>query len=90
MVGTGENGRRVVKSLEETDSYHPVAVIGNSTGTMDGTPIYPFSEMADVIAKYKVKSVFIADPLLTSAQRDEINRILMVWTFMTIPVTSAT
>ena len=75
VVGAGENGRRVVKSLEETDSYHPLAVIDNSAGTMDGTPIYPFSEMADVIAKYKVKSVFIADSLLTSAQRDEINRI---------------
>lgn len=75
VVGAGENGRRVVKSLEETDSYHPVAVIGNSAGMMDGTPIYPLSEMADVIAKHKVKSVFIADPLLTNAQREEINRI---------------
>lgn len=75
VVGAGENGRRVVKSLEETDSYHPVAVIGNSSGTMDGTPIYPISEMADVIADHDAKSVFIADPLLTNAQRDEINRI---------------
>lgn len=75
VVGAGENGRRVVKSLEETDSYHPVAVIGNRVGTMDGTPIYPLSEMADVISKHKIKSVFIADSLLTNAQRDEINRI---------------
>lgn len=75
VVGAGENGRRVVKTLEETDSYHPVAVIGNSSGTMDGTPIYPLSEMAEVITQHKVKSVFIADPLLTNAQRDEINSI---------------
>lgn len=75
VVGAGENGRRVVKSLEDTDSYYPVAVIGNSTGTMDGTPIYPLSEMADVIASHRVKSVFIADPLLTNTQRDEINKI---------------
>ena len=75
VVGAGENGRRVVKSLEETDNYHPVAVIGNSTGTMDGTPIYPFSELAEVIARHQAKSVFVADLLLTNAQRDEINRI---------------
>lgn len=61
VVGAGENGRRVVKSLEETDSYHPVAVIGNSAGMMDGTPIYPLTEMADVITSQSVKSVFIAD-----------------------------
>lgn len=75
VVGSGENGRRVVKNLEETDSYHPVAVIGNSNGMMDGTPIYPFGELASVIQTHKVKAVFIADALLTNAQREEIGRI---------------
>ena len=75
VVGAGENGRRLVKSLEETDSYHPVAVIGNSTGTMDGTPIHEFTELSALIKNYGVKSVFIADPLLINAQREEINRI---------------
>ena len=75
VVGAGENGRRVVKSLEETDSYHPVAVIGNSTGTMDGTPIHGFTELSALIERYGVKSVFIADPLLTNVQREEIKRV---------------
>lgn len=75
VVGAGENGRRVVKSLEETDSYHPVAVIGNSAGTMDGTPIHEFTKLAELIERYGVKSVFIADQLLTNAQREEIKRV---------------
>lgn len=75
VVGAGENGRRVVKSLEETDSYHPVAVIGNSSGTMDGTPIHEFTELSALIKNYGVKCVYIADPLLTNAQRDEIKKI---------------
>lgn len=75
VVGAGENGRRVVKSLEETDSYHPAAVIGNRAGTMDGRPIYPIEGMADAISKHKIKSVFIADPLLTNSQRGEIQKI---------------
>lgn len=75
VVGAGENGRRVVKSLEETDNYYPVAVVGNNTGTMDGTPIHEFIELSALIKKYDAKGVFIADPLLTSVQRDEINRI---------------
>ena len=75
VVGAGENGRRVVKSLEKTDSYHSVDVIGNSVGTIYGTPIHGFTELSALIERYGAKCVFIADPLLTSAQRDEINRI---------------
>ena len=75
VVGSGENGRRVVKSLEETDNYHPVAVIAKTSGTMDGTPIHAFSELAKVISAHKVRAVFIADALLTNAQREEIHRL---------------
>ena len=41
VVGSGENGHRVVKTLEDSDAYKPVAVISTSesAGTMDGVPI---------------------------------------------------
>ena len=41
VVGSGENGRRVVKSLEEPEGYKPVAVVGSGNGSMDGVPITP-------------------------------------------------
>lgn len=71
VVGSGEDGRRVVKNLEETDSYRPVAVIGSSTGTMDGVPIISL----DVIDWKDIGAVFIADPLLPSSIRNEIKAL---------------
>lgn len=68
VVGSGENGRRVVKNLEETENYRPVAVIGSGAGTMDGVPIVTLAD-----ADWKnVGAVFIADPLLSSAEREQI------------------
>ena len=68
VVGSGENGRRVVKNLEESEVYKPIAVVGSGSGTMDGVPIKQELELENVGA------VFIADPLLPSSQREEIKR----------------
>ena len=70
VIGSGEDGRRVVKNLEETDSYRPVAVVGPGTGTMDGVPIVTLEQ-----ADWKdIGAVFIADPFLLSSTRDEIKK----------------
>lgn len=68
VVGSGENGRRVVKNLEESEVYKPIAVVGSGSGTMDGVLIKQELELKNVGA------VFIADPLLPSSQREEIKR----------------
>ena len=40
VVGSGETGRRVVKTLEESEAFKPVAIYSpSSTGVMDGIPI---------------------------------------------------
>ncbi len=71
VVGSDEDGRRVVKTLEETENYRPVFVIGSGTGTMDGIPIIKLTE-----ADWKdIGAVFIADPLLPSSTRDEIRSL---------------
>ena len=71
VVGSGENGRRVVKNLEDSDAYRPVLVIGSSAGTMDGIPIVTLdkTEWKDIGA------VFIADPLLSSADREKVSTL---------------
>ena len=67
VVGSGENGRRVVKNLEETDSYKPVAIYSSSgSGVMDGVPII------NNLGLDGVGAVFIADPLLSSNERRRI------------------
>lgn len=68
VIGSGENGRRVVKHLEEEGTFEPVAVIGSGSGTMDGIPIITL----DSIDWSEVNSVFIADPLLPTSARAEI------------------
>lgn len=68
VVGSGENGRRVVKHLEEEGTFQPIAVVGSGAGTMDGIPIITL----DSIDWSEVNSVFIADPLLPTSTRAEI------------------
>lgn len=69
VVGAGENGRRVVKNLEDSELYRPVDIYSASTSssaTMDGIPI------VGVLKLENVGAVFVADPLLPSSTRMEI------------------
>ena len=69
VVGAGENGRRVVKTLEESEAFKPVAIYSpSSTGVMDGIPIVSELRLENVGA------VFIADPLLSAGEREEIKK----------------
>lgn len=70
VVGSGENGRRVVKHLEEEGTFEPVAVVGSGSGSMDGIPIISLPS----VDWDTINSVFIADPLLPSSTRQEIKR----------------
>lgn len=67
VVGSGENGRRVVKNLEESELYRPTYIYSSSQeGVMDGTPIKDQLDLSGIGA------VFIADPLLPTVARLEI------------------
>lgn len=69
VVGSGENGRRVVKHLEEEGMYQPVAIYSSaahSSSLMDGIPVVGKLELDGIDA------VFIADPLLPTSTRQEI------------------
>ena len=69
VVGAGENGRRVVKNLEESEVYRPVAIYSSSSSssaTLDGVPIVPSLSLDHIGA------VFIADPLMSGQEREEI------------------
>ena len=71
VIGSGENGRRVVKNLEDSEVYRSIAVIGTGT-VMDGIPIHPFTALSSVVKD--ASAIFIADPLLNTEERAEIKR----------------
>lgn len=71
VIGSGENGRRVVKTLEDSEAFEPVVVVGSGSGTMDGVPIMTLNQ----VEWNNIGAVFIADPLLPSFQREEIRRL---------------
>ena len=71
VVGSGENGRRVVKHLEEEGTFEPVAIYSSSTHSsslMDGIPVIGELKLENVGA------VFIADPLITTEERARIRK----------------
>ena len=68
VIGTGENGRKILKHLEEENVYRLFAVVGDGSGTMDGVPI----SSIDAVKWDEVDAVFIADPLLPIDERNRI------------------
>ncbi len=70
VVGSGENGRRIVKNLEETDNFRPVAIVGLGTGMMDGIPIIGL----DAVDWENTGAVYIADPFLSIEDRRNIRK----------------
>lgn len=73
VVGSGENGHRVVKTLDDSDAYKPVTVVSivEGKGTMDGVPIVTL----DKVEWNGIGAVFIADPLLPVSDRDKIKAL---------------
>ena len=82
VIGAGEAAHRLVRELEEKGSARPVCVLDGkqrassaSGRAMDGIPVYTGLEMLEyVVKRFDVKQVFIADPMLQSERKNEIER----------------
>lgn len=79
VVGTGEIARRAVRQLEDT-VYRPACVIDSRSASdgkaMDGVPILAGTgRLEEAIGRYAVSAVIIADPSLSSEDRQGIKRI---------------
>ena len=69
VIGAGETARKAIHHLEETPFRAVVAVDEKSAGkTMDGIPVK--SDFASALSS--VRAVFIADPNLSSVNKNEI------------------
>ena len=73
VIGTGENGSQTIKLLNIGVQYRPVAIVDRTNkdiGKMiDGIPVYGRDEFAYVVAKAKIKAVFLADSKMEKEQR---------------------
>ncbi len=80
VIGAGEAARRVVRDLEDSDSFKPVCVLDSKGGMygkmMDGIPVFGGVDLLEsAINQYDVKNIFIADPLLQPEIKNEIDKI---------------
>ncbi len=80
VIGAGEAAHRLVRELEESKNITPVCVLDSknritSGKAMDGIPVYNGVDMLEfAVRRYDVKHVYIADPMLQSEQKNEIER----------------
>ena len=81
IVGHGGNVKRVMDYLENDKEHnlHPVCIVDDENGmsgfTMNGVPVIGGPDRIEYgIEKYKVRNVFIANPLLDNEIRKQSSR----------------
>ena len=79
IIGAGEAGRKAVRQLEDS-VYRPVCIIDSRSETdgkaMDGIPVIGGTgRLEQAIGQYAVSAVIVADPSLSSEDREEIKRL---------------
>lgn len=73
VIGAGEFGSQTIKLLSIGVQYRPVAVLDcankDSGKLIDGIPVYGIDEFEKVVAKNKIKAVFLAAATLNKERR---------------------
>ncbi len=76
VIGAGEYGSQTIKLLSIGVQYRPVAVLDTSNKDsgklIDGIPVYGIDEFEKVVAKNKIKAVFLAAATLNNERRNSI------------------
>jgi len=76
IIGAGEYGSQTIKLLSIGVQYRPVAVLDctnkDSGKLIDGIPVYGIDEFEKVVAKNKIKAVFLAAATLNNERRNSI------------------
>ena len=79
VIGTGDIGSLVLKQVEDSPAYRPIAVIdttGGMTGKMfDGIPVYGMEDVERIIDEHDIKAIFIGEAEMDSALRGKIKGI---------------
>lgn len=80
IYGAGQAGAQLVAMLKISHHLRPVAFIDDNDSIhhqqINGLTVYPFSQLAGVIEKYKVRNVLLAMPAASRRKRSQILRNL--------------
>lgn len=91
IYGAGSAGVQLVKSLDYSRQFRPVAFIDDDDTLknhyVNGIPVYPFSELGSLIEEYSISHVLMAIPSASKAKRNEIVSTLELYPIhvLTIP-----
>ena len=73
VIGTGDIGRLVLKQVEGSPAYRPIAVVDISGGIsgkmLDGIPVYGVEDIERVIDEHDIKAIFIGEAEMDSTLR---------------------
>ena len=76
VIGAGEYGSQTIKLLSIGVQYRPVAVLDctnkDAGKLIDGIPVYGIDEFEKVVAKNRIKAVFLAAATLDNDRRNSI------------------
>lgn len=79
VVGTGDVGRLVLKQVEDSPAYRPIAIVdlsGSMTGKMlDGVPVYGVGDVERVIDEHDIRALFIGEAEMDGALRNQMKAI---------------
>ena len=79
VVGKGDIGRLVLKQIESSPAYRPIAIVditGEMSGKMlDGVPVYGVDDVEQVIDKHEIKALFIGEAEMDTALRNQMKEI---------------
>ena len=79
IIGAGDIGRIVLKQVEDSPAYRPIAIVditGEMTGKMlDGVPVYSAEDIERVIDEHEIKAIFIGEADMESGLRSKMRGI---------------
>ena len=79
IIGANDLGRKASLTIHETKSYKIVGFFDSSEKLyekmIDGIPVFMLDDLPNKLKDLDIKSVFIADPMLSDHQRDDIRDV---------------
>ena len=79
VIGAGDVGRLVLKQVEDSPAFRPIAIVditGEMTGKMfDGVPVYRVEDVEKVIDEHDIRALFIGEAEMDSALRNQMKAI---------------
>ena len=79
VVGAGDTGKQTVRTLQEGIYFHVCCIVDpdmDAVGkTLDGAPVFGWDQLGELITRYDITCVFLADPNLSEKSRQDINAI---------------